>query len=131
VKSLTAGGAAGEASGAHYCVCRFVDDLRVIRSANTVRAYEADVQRWVVFCRALGVNPFCAGRRTAIKFIRAERERIHRAHKTVSARTVVRRLSAIRQWCAYLALEPEETGVGRNPIPVGSAIRTKRRHHRQ
>jgi len=37
---------------------------------------------------------------------------------------MVRRLSAIRQWYAYLALEPEETGVRRNPIPAGSAIRT-------
>jgi len=53
VKSVTVAGAAGEASGAHYWVRRFIDDLGVIRSANTVRAYEADVQRWVVFCRAL------------------------------------------------------------------------------
>jgi site-specific recombinase XerD len=103
---------------------RFLDDLAVIRSDNTVRAYASDVQRWTTFCGTLGVDPLSARPRTAIAFIRAERERTYRADKTVSARTLVRRLSAIRQWYAYLAMEPEETGVRRNPIPAGTAIRT-------
>jgi integrase/recombinase XerD len=42
----------------------------------------------------------------------------------VSARSVVRRLAAIRQWYAYLALEPEATGVRQNPVPSGAAART-------
>src|SRR5258708_7124012 len=73
------------------------------------------------------INPlvhFRAGPRVAIAFIRFERERSYRRERTVGPRTVVRRLSAIRQWYAYLALQPEETGVTRNPIPAGSAIRT-------
>jgi hypothetical protein len=61
---------------------RFVGDLAVIRSANTVRAYAADVQRWVTFCRMLCVDPFCARPTTAIAFIRAERERTYRANRT-------------------------------------------------
>ena len=103
---------------------RFLNDLAVIRSANTVRAYGFDLKRWTSFCDTLGISPLRARPRTAIEFIRIERVRSYRADKTVSARTLVRRLSAIRQWYAYLALEPEETGVQRNPIPAGSAIRT-------
>ena len=102
----------------------FLDDLAVVRSPNTVRAYAADVQRWTTFRQMLGVDPFGARPRTAIEFIRSERKRTYGADKTVSARTLVRRLSAIRQWYGYLALQPEETGVFRNPIPAGSAIRT-------
>jgi site-specific recombinase XerD len=102
----------------------FLEDLAVIRSPNTVRAYAADVHRWTTFCQMLGVDPFGARPRTAIEFIRTERKRTYGADKTVSARTLVRRLSAIRQWYGYLALQPEETGVFRNPIPAGSAIRT-------
>lgn len=109
---------------AQQWVRRFLDDLAVVRSANTVRAYAADLQRWSTYCQAVGVDPLCARPRTAIAFIRAERERPCRPAKTVSARTIVRRLSAIRQWYAYLALEPEETGVRRNPIPAGNAVRT-------
>ena len=103
---------------------RFVKDLSVIRSANTVRAYTADLDRWIGFCKAIGIHPFQARARTAIDFIRSERERIWEKDKTVGARTIVRRLSAIRQWYAYLALEPEVTGILRNPIPGGTAIRT-------
>jgi integrase len=36
----------------------------------------------------------------------------------------VRRLSAVRQWYGYLALDPEQTGVRRIPVPGGSALRT-------
>lgn len=103
---------------------RFLEDFAVVRSPNTVRAYATDLQRWVTFCQALGVHPFHARPRTAIAFVRAERERVHRAEQTVSPRTIVRRLSAIRQWYAYLALEPDQTGVQRNPIPAGHAVRT-------
>lgn len=103
---------------------RFLDDLAVVRSANTVRAYSGDVARWVAFCAASGVHPFQARPRTAVDFIRSERDRTCGDGRTVSARTIVRRLSAVRQWYAYLALEPEETGVDRNPVPAGSAIRT-------
>src|SRR6266851_366893 len=102
----------------------FVDDLAVVRSAATVRAYAADVKRWISFCQHADIHPFRAGPRTAIDFIRSERQRSHRSERTVGPRTIVRRLSAIRQWYAYLALQPDETGVHRNPIPSGSAART-------
>ncbi len=105
-------------------VQRFLSDLAVVRSANTVRAYGFDLRRWTAFCETLDVDPLRARPRTAIEFIRSERQRTYQEDKAVSARTMVRRLSAIRQWYAYLALEPEETGVRRNPIPAGSAIRT-------
>jgi site-specific recombinase XerD len=104
-------------------VQRFLDDLTVVRSANTVRAYGADVRRWIAFCAATGTHPFHVRPRTAIEFIREESERACGTNRTVSPRSIVRRLSAIRQWCAYLALEPEATGVQRNPIPAGSAAR--------
>jgi site-specific recombinase XerC len=107
-----------------YWIQRFLDDMAVVRSANTVRAYAFDLRQWARFCKQQEIDPFRARPRTAIEFIRLERERTYRADKTVTARTVVRRLSAIRQWYAYLALEPEETGVHRNPIPAGNAIRT-------
>jgi site-specific recombinase XerD len=103
---------------------RFVDDMAVVRSAATVHAYAADVRRWISFCARLQVDPFRAGPRMAIAFIRCERERLYRPAQTVGPRTIVRRLSAIRQWYAYLALQPEETGVHRNPIPSGSALRS-------
>jgi integrase/recombinase XerC len=102
----------------------FVEDLGVVRSAATVRAYVSDVRRWVSFCQDREVHPFRVGPRVAIAFIRFERERNYRPDRTVGPRTVVRRLSAIRRWYSYLALQPEETGVQRNPIPAGSAIRT-------
>ena len=104
-----------------YWVQRFLDDLVVVRSPNTVRAYSFDLRRWARFCQQLEIDPFCARPRTAIQFIRVERKRPHRGDMTISPRTLVRRLTAIRQWYEYLALEPEETGVHRNPIPSGSA----------
>lgn len=104
-------------------VTRFLDDLAVVRSPNTVRAYRHDLTRWLAFCTQAGVDPLGARPRTAIAFIRAERARSHGTDQTVSARTIVRRLSGVRQWYAYLALEPERTGVRRNPIPAGSALR--------
>jgi site-specific recombinase XerD len=112
------------ADSTDYWVHRFLDDLAVVRSVNTVRAYAFDLLRWNRFCQQLELDPFRARPRAAIEFIHVERERSHRVGKSISARTLVRRLSAIRQWYAYLALEPEETGVRRNPIPSGSAIRT-------
>src|SRR5216683_78259 len=112
------------ADGTIYWIQRFLDDLSVVRSANTVRAYAFDLRRWTCFCQHLEIDPFEARPRAAIEFIRLERQRSYRTDKTISARTLVRRLTAIRQWYAYLALEPEETGVRRNPIPSGSAIRT-------
>src|SRR5262249_25334240 len=98
-----------------YWVRRFLDDLAIVRSANTVRAYAADRGRWIGLCDASGVPPLRARPGTVFAFVRAERERAYRGERTVSARTVVRRLSAVRQWYAYLMLEPERTGVARNP----------------
>lgn len=50
------GGAMGS-NGATHWVERFLDDLGVIRSANTVRAYRQDLVRWVAFCASRGVGP--------------------------------------------------------------------------
>jgi hypothetical protein len=99
---------------------RFLGDLAVVRSANTVRAYAFDLKRWAWFCGKQEVDPFRARPRTAIEFIRADRERSYRVDKAISARTLVRRLTAVRQWYAYLALESEETaGHGASPRAHG------------
>lgn len=50
------GGAMGS-NGATHWVERFLDDLGVIPSANTVRAYRQDLVRWVAFCASRGVGP--------------------------------------------------------------------------
>ncbi len=105
-------------------VRRFLADLAVVRSSNTVRAYRQDLTRWLDFCAAEGISPLAAHPRHAIAFLRAERQRTLRGGGTVSARTLVRRLTAIRQWYAFLLVEPERTGVRRNPVPGGSALRT-------
>ena len=102
---------------------RFLEDLAVVRSANTMKAYAADLERWVAFCQAVAIHPFQARPRTTIHFVRAESERLQRG-KPISPRTIVRALSGIRQWYTYLALEPEQTGVWHNPVPAGSAVRT-------
>ena len=99
-------------------VDRFLADLAVVRSVHTVRAYRHDLARWVAFCRATGRDVLRVRPHVVFEFIRVERER------TISPRTIVRRLAAIRQWYDYLALDPESTGVHRNPIPGGTALRT-------
>jgi site-specific recombinase XerD len=43
-------------------VRRFLADLSVIRSGNTVRAYEADLHRWIKFCDEQGTDPSTRGR---------------------------------------------------------------------
>lgn len=100
-----------------------MDDLSVVRSANTVRAYRHDLARWVGFCEAGGVEPLRARPSDVIGFVRAERGRAVRGGETVGARTIVRRLAAIRGWYEFLALEPELTGVVRNPVPGGASLR--------
>lgn len=102
---------------------RFLSDLAVVRSANTVRAYRQDLTRWLAFCATNGVDPLRVSPRIVIDFIRAERQRPIRKGGAVSARTVVRCLAAIRQWYAYLSLEPELTGIRRNPVPGGTSLR--------
>lgn len=104
-------------------VQRFLDDLAVVRSVNTVRAYRHDLARWIGFCCGTTTDPLCARPADVIAFIRHERERSIRDGTTVGARTIVRRLSAIRQWYCFLMLEPERTGVHRNPVAAGTALR--------
>ncbi|MGE3440434.1 MAG: tyrosine-type recombinase/integrase, partial [Blastocatellales bacterium] len=103
---------------------RFIKDLSVVRPANTVRAYRQDIARWLAFCESAGIDALTARPTDIIQFIRAKRERQIRGDQTVGARTLVRRLSALRQWYEFLMLEPELTGVRRNPIPAGGALRT-------
>lgn len=102
----------------------YVTDLAVTRPYNTVRAYRADLVRWLKFCEESGVDALRARPRDIIGFIQFERGREKRGGGTVGARTVVRRLAAIRRWYEYLALEPELTGVTRNPVSGGGTLRT-------
>jgi site-specific recombinase XerD len=108
---------------AQHWVERFLDDLAVVRSSNTVRAYWHDLARWIAFCSSARIDPLQVRPGDVIAFIRHERERSIGDSATVSARTIVRRLSAIRQWYAFLLLEPEVTGVRRNPVPAGTSLR--------
>jgi integrase/recombinase XerD len=121
----TPSAAAGSEQGqeAQAWIDRFLDDLAVVRGANTVRAYRHDLARWIAFCSSAGIDPLHVRPRDVIAFIRRERERSVRDDARVSARTIVRRLSAIRQWYAFLLLEPEFTGVRRNPVPAGTSLR--------
>ena len=48
---------------------QFLRDLAVVRSANTVRAYQGDLARWIAFCTGAGIAPFAAHPRTALAFI--------------------------------------------------------------
>src|SRR5207248_2216617 len=52
---------------AEQWVRRFLDDLAVVRSANTVRAYGADIARWVAFCAAHGVHAI-AGKPALLRY---------------------------------------------------------------
>ncbi len=113
-----------DARAAAGWVQRFLEDLAVVRSSNTVWAYRQDLMRWLDFCPAEGISPLAAHPRHAIAFLRTERQRTLRGGGTVSARTLVRCLAAIRHWYAFLLVEPERTGVRRNPVPGGSVLRT-------
>lgn len=103
---------------------RFLEDLAVIRPSNTVRAYRQDLERWLAFCATIDFSPLAVRPRHIIEFVRFERERQIKSGATVSPRTLVRRLSALRQWYTFLMLEPEQTGVWHNPVPSGSSLRT-------
>lgn len=106
-----------------YWLQRFLSDLEVVRSHNTVRAYRQDLCRWMDFCEKQGTDPLVARARDVIGFVRAERGRLTRGGEAISARTVVRRLAALRRWYDFLCLEPESTGVWRNPVPHGASLR--------
>lgn len=103
---------------------RYIDDLSTVRPDNPVRAYRHDLFRWLAFCNDSGINALAARPKDIIQFIRTERERPTCRGATVGARTLVRRLAALRQWYEYLMLEPEQTGVHTNPVPGGGTLRT-------
>lgn len=111
-------------SSAEQWLRRFLEDLAVVRPANTVRAYRQDLERWLAYCATADISPLAVRPRQVIEFVRFERERKIKSGSTVSPRTLVRRLSALRQWYTFLMLEPEQTGVVRNPVPGGSSLRT-------
>lgn len=111
-------------SPAEQWLKRFLEDLAVVRPANTVRAYRQDLERWLAYCVTAGISPLAVRPREIIEFVRFERERQTKSGSTVSARTLVRRLSALRQWYTFLMLEPEQTGVWRNPVPGGASLRS-------
>jgi integrase/recombinase XerD len=109
--------------GSRYWLQRFLWDLEAVRSHNTVRAYRQDLCRWMDFCEEQGTAPLVARTRDVIGFVREERGRLTHAGERISARTVVRRLAAVRRWYEFLCLEPESTGVWRNPVPRGASLR--------
>lgn len=103
---------------------RFIADLSTVRPFNTVKAYRQDLMRWLAFCSDTRIDALAARPSDIIEFVRAERERPTCRGATVGARTLVRRLAALRQWYEFLMLEPERTGVQRNPVPGGETLRT-------
>lgn len=111
-------------SNTSYWFERFIADLSTVRPHNTVRAYRQDLARWLAFCEGAGIAALTARPSEIIQFVRSERERPTCRGATVGARTLVRRLAALRQWYEFLMLEPELTGVLRNPVPVGGTLRT-------
>lgn len=103
---------------------RFVEDLSTVRPYNTVKAYRQDLMRWLAFCNEAGIDALAARPTDIIQFLRTARERPTCRGATVGARTLVRRLASLRQWYEFLMLEPEQTGIQRNPVPVGGTLRT-------
>src|SRR3712207_2308569 len=85
--------ALGEAQNSQAWLDRYLTDLAVVRSANTVRAYRDDLARWLAFCALVPVDPLRIRPHTVIAFIRHERERVTRTGRAVGARTIVRRLA--------------------------------------
>ena len=86
---------------------RFLQDLAVVRPVNTVRAYRLDLERWLAFCTSADILPLAARPRQIIEFVRLERQRKIKGDAAISTRTIVRRLSALRQWYTFLMLEPQ------------------------
>ena len=82
-------------------VDRFLTHLVVERGAspNTVRAYSADLQRYLEWADRSGVDPIRLGHRQMRQYL-AELDRARYAR-----RTVARRLSAIRSLFAFLVTE--------------------------
>jgi len=82
-------------------VDRFVTHLVVERGAspNTVRAYAADLSRYLDWAARAGVDPVHLTHRQLRSYL-AELDRARYARSTVA-----RRLSAVKSWFAYLATE--------------------------
>ena len=88
-------------SAAHSHVDRFLNHLAVERgvSPNTVRAYSADLQRYLEWAERTGVDPIELTHRQMRRYL-AELDQAGYAR-----RTVARRLSAIRSLFAFLVTE--------------------------
>jgi len=86
---------------AEELVDRYLHYLSVERGAspNTVRAYSADLQRYLEWARREGTDPILLGHRRMRLYL-AELDRAG-----YSRRTVARRLSAVRSLFAYLVAE--------------------------
>jgi integrase/recombinase XerD len=82
-------------------VDRFLTHLAVERgvSANTVRAYSADLQRYLEWADRVGVDPITLDHRQLRRYL-AELDQIGYAR-----RTVARRLSSVRSFFAFLVAE--------------------------
>jgi integrase/recombinase XerD len=91
-------------SDAHMLADRFLIHLRVERNASpqTLRAYSADLARFLEWCEREGAAPL-ALKATGMRRYLADMDRAG-----YSRRTVARRLSAVRSFFAYL----HDSGVG-------------------
>ena len=90
-----------EAAEAHVLVDRFLTYLAVERgmSPHTVRAYSADLQRYLEWAGRASVDPIHLGHRDLRRYL-AELDRAGYAR-----RTVARRLSSVRSLFAFLVAE--------------------------
>jgi integrase/recombinase XerD len=86
---------------AELLVDRFLVHLAVERgsSPNTVRAYSADLQRYLEWAQRAGVDPIRLNHRQMRRYL-AELDQAGYAR-----RTVARRLSAVRSWFTFLMAE--------------------------
>jgi len=85
-------------STASELVDRFLTHLSVERgaSAHTVRAYSADLQRYLEWAERSGIDPARPSHRQ-LRLYLAELDRAHYARATIA-----RRLSAVKSWFSYL-----------------------------
>ena len=100
-RALLESAAVAEPQPAHELVDRFLGHLAVERGAspNTVRAYSADLARYLEWADRSGIDPITLTHRQMRLYL-AELDRAGYAR-----RTVARRLSAVRSFFAYLVAE--------------------------
>lgn len=104
----------GDARDSAALVDAFLNHLAVERglSANTTRAYAADLARYLEWCERQEVDPLVASHRQVRRYL-AELDQARYARRTIG-----RRFSAVRSWYGYLI---DEGVIGSNPSAVLTA----------